>query len=109
MNMRKTIGKVSVGLSLVALASLLAPTAAQAAMAFETGNVSCSYGYHGTVKTYSTRDIDGWAPGGTASGFLWDWGSDTWQYHSKTGTISGSWLAETSGTLNTGYTSARCS
>jgi hypothetical protein len=102
---KKTV-KIALGLSLAG-ALALAPTAASAAMAYDTGNVSCTYGYTGAVKTYAIRDVDGWAPGGAQ--YSWDWGKNTWAYHTKAGTSNvGSWLAESSVALDVGYTKAYC-
>lgn len=99
--------KASVALAITGIAVLVAPSAAQAAMVYKTGTVSCNYGYHGTVKTYTEMDVDGLAPGGAS--FSFKWGTWTWQTHFKTGAISGSWLAESSGSMDMDRTYATCS
>ena len=99
---RKVAEIVAVG----AVAALAAPSAAQAAMASKSGSLSCQYGYVGLVKTVTTMDVDGWAPGGYR--YLWDWGTWEWQTHYKSGAISGSWLAESSAQMDTANTYASC-
>ena len=92
--------------AVAAVAALAVPSAAQAAMVYKTGSVSCHYGYVGLVKTVTEMDVDGWAPGGYT--YLWDWGTWSWQTHYKGGTISGTWLAESSGIMDMANTGASC-
>ena len=98
--------KASVALAIAAIATLTLPTAAQAAMAYKDGTISCSYGYVSLVKTVTEMDVDGSAPGGY--GFYWDWGTWAWQTHYQGGSVSGSWYAETSGNMDTTHTGASC-
>lgn len=98
--------KVAAALAVGAVAALAVPTAAQAATVYKQGSLSCQYGYVGLVKTVTEMDVDGWAPGGYT--YLWDWGTWNWQTHYKSGAISGSWLAESSGIMDMANTYASC-
>ena len=92
--------------AVAAVATLAVPPAAHAAMVEKDGSLSCHYGYVGLVKTVTEMDVDGWAPGGNL--YSWDWGTWDWKTHYKSGSISGSWLAESSGSMDMVNTGASC-
>ena len=93
-------------MALVAVLTLALPTTADASTVSKSGSVSCNYGWVGLVTTYPEMDVDGWAPRGYQ--FRYDWGTWTWQTHYKSGSISGSWFAESSGLMDMTKTYTQC-